>query len=132
MERDEYKSTNYELFILALSVLSIFNWLMHLLTLKEEVDEVVLLVDLVISFIFMADFIYRLKTAKSRSMYFLKQYGWLDLLGSIPLPQFRIARLGRVTRAVRLMKQFGVRNMLREFFGNPQGPLVPVKKRFFG
>jgi voltage-gated potassium channel len=102
MSRD-LKGTVYELFILLLSALSIFNAV--LVTISQIVGaggpatEVVLMVDAIIAPIFLADFLYRLKTADSRRDYFLHRFGWADLLAVLPL--LRILRVVRVVRVLR-------------------------------
>jgi len=122
--RDELKSTNYEVFILALSLLSLFNWISYFFLDDLEIERVVLLVDALLSLIFLADFAYRLLTAKSKSNYFIKQYGWLDLLSSLPFPQAKIFRIGRVIRIMRLLGEFGVRNTISEFLVKRAGSAV--------
>jgi voltage-gated potassium channel len=122
--RDELKSTNYEVFILALSLLSLFNWVSYFLIDDFEIEKVVLMVDGLLSLIFLADFAFRLLTAKSRRNYFFRQYGWLDLLSSLPFPQAKIFRLGRVIRITRLLSEFGLRNTLSEFLVKRAGSAV--------
>jgi voltage-gated potassium channel Kch len=115
---DELKGTNYEIFILVLSLLSLVNWVLYFVLRDPDVIRVIVLVDLLLSLIFLTDFSYRLFTAESKRHYFFRQLGWLDLLGSLPLPQLKIARLGRVVRALVLLRQLGLRQVLREFFRN--------------
>jgi len=64
----------------------------------------------VICFVFLADFAMRLKRAPTARQYFIRERGWLDLLGSIPsfgLVPFggllRLARLSRLARVTRLL-----------------------------
>lgn len=121
---EEFNKVNYELFIVALSLLSIFNWVLYFLPIADDVERVVVVVDLVLSFIFFIDFLYRLFTAESKRTYFIKQYGWLDLLGSLPFPQAKIARLGRVVRAIRLMRIYGFQNLIRDLLDNRSGSAV--------
>jgi len=118
---EEYKSTNYEIFILALSILSIVNWVSYFFIKDNDLLRVVTIVDLVLSIIFLGDFLYRLFTADSKRGYFFRQTGWLDLLSSLPFPQAKIFRLGRIIRVIRLMREFGFRNMIREFILNRAG-----------
>lgn len=115
---EELKGTNYEIFILVLSLLSLANWVLYFVLSDPDVIRVILLVDFLLSLIFLADFLFRLFTAESKSRYFFRQLGWLDLLGSIPLPQLKIARLGRVVRALVLLRQLGLRQVLGEFLHN--------------
>jgi len=114
----EFKNISYELFILALSILSILNIVLAIAFQEPQLTHIIFVIDLVLSFVFMGDFLYRLKTASSKRQYFIHQLGWLDLIGGLPLPQAKIARLARIIRAGRLMRQFGLRNMVREFIDN--------------
>ena len=120
-EQNEYKSANYELFILFLSILSIFNIFLGLIVRNPDLSAIIFSVDLILSFIFMADFLYRLFTASAKRHYFIKEWGWLDLLGSLPLPQAKIARLARIFRATRLMRKFGLRAMVQDFLRDRAG-----------
>jgi voltage-gated potassium channel Kch len=115
---NELKDTTYELFIGALSVLSIINLLLYYLLNDPVVSGVVAIIDGLLSLIFLADFLFRFFSADSKSRYFLSQFGWADLLASLPFPQAKILRLIRVFRAGRLMGKRGARQMLREFLGN--------------
>lgn len=111
-------SQSYELFILAFSIISIVNILILLLPTKTAVNEAINIINLFLSIIFMADFFYRLNNAKSKSYYFFKDLGWLDLLGSIPFGIARLFRIFRVFRAVKTIRKFGFRNMFEEFQNN--------------
>lgn len=124
-ERDEeFKDTNYELFILALSILSLVNWAFYFFLSDQQVIDVVRAVDLLLSLIFLADFLYRLFTAESKTNYFIRQYGWLDLLSGLPFPQAKIARAGRTVRAIRLMRRYGLRRMVYDFAHNQAGSAI--------
>jgi len=122
--RDELKSSNYEFFILALSILSLFNWVSYFIIDDFQIERVMLAIDMLLSLIFLVDFAFRLFTAKSKPNYFLKQYGWLDLLSSLPFPQAKILRLGRVIRITRLFSQYGLRRSFAEFLRNRAGSAV--------
>ena len=117
-QNEELKNTNYEIFILVLSLLSLVNWVLYFVLNNQDVIRVIYIVDLLLSLIFLADFLYRLFTAESKSRYFFRQLGWLDLLGSLPFPQAKIARLGRVIRAFLLLRELGIKHVLREFIPN--------------
>jgi hypothetical protein len=109
----EQKEVNsYELFIGALSVFSIFNIVLSLLAPDGAVRTVILIVDTGLCFVFFADFLGRLRGAESKSGYFLHQLGWLDLLGSLPFPGLRIARVFRVARVVRLVREVGMKTLI--------------------
>lgn len=103
----ELRNPGYELFILALSVLSIVNLVLLLpfSPLEGQQQDVVLIIDALLTIVFVSDFTYRLVKAESRRRYFLHEGGWLDLIGSLPL--LRIFRIFRVLRVSRLLREFG-------------------------
>ncbi len=123
---DELKSTSYELFIGALSVLSILNLVLYYLLPDDDVSKVILIMDGFLSLIFLADFFFRLLTTDSKSGYFLRGMGWADLLASLPLPQFKILRMFRILRVYRLGKDYGGARMIKEFFSNRGGSALLV------
>jgi voltage-gated potassium channel len=88
-------NTNYEIFILGVSLLSIFNLIFELLPIDPQVQNLLFILDIAITPIFMIDFLFRLFSAPSKTAYFFKRGGWLDLIGSLPFPQLRLARLTR-------------------------------------
>jgi len=105
----ELKNTGYEIFIGVLSILSIFNiFLIYAFVQDENLQNILQAMNAVLSGIFVLDFVYRLSTASSKSDYFFKQFGWADLLASIPLPQFKILRVFRLLRVYRLMRELGL------------------------
>lgn len=112
----ELKNIGYELFIGALSILSIVN-LILLVVLKDDsaLETVIGIMDVVITPIFLADFFYRLFTAPSKSTYFFRGFGWADLLSSLPFPNAKILRVFRLWRVIRLFLEFGFRNLVHEF-----------------
>lgn len=119
----ELKSTAYELFILLLSLVSIFNllidWLNYVYPVSPSTLDVVSIINGVLTVFFLFDFFYRLLTTSSKSHYFFKNWGWTDLLACIP--SFRIFRLFRIFRAIRLLRVFGLKNMVNEVVNNRAG-----------
>jgi voltage-gated potassium channel Kch len=118
--RGDLKGTNYELFILAVSLLSILNLALQLgLTLtghfRSQSWWLILYVDSTLTIIFVIDFVYRFKTAASKRSYMGRGGGVLDLLSC--LPQLRIFRIFRVVRAVRIIRALGGPRVLREMRG---------------
>ncbi len=112
----ELKNIGYELFIGALSILSILNSVLSLtFTEHDNLQTVLSILDSVVTPIFMADFLYRFFTAASRSRYFWLGFGWADLLSSLPFPQLKIMRIFRLIRVIRLLAEFGARRLLHEF-----------------
>ena len=119
----ELKSTGYELFILVLSLISIFDlaidFLGRLLNINQNTLDVIAIIDIILTIFFVIDFCYRIFTTDSKSGYFFKRWGWADLLACIPF--LRIFRLFRILRASRLMRQFGLKNMVNEVMNNRAG-----------
>jgi voltage-gated potassium channel len=105
--------TGFDVFVLALSVLSLVNIVLAILPLSEAVTDVVVLVDGVLCLVFLADFLLRLKRAPRKRTYLVGERGWLDLLGSLPFPGLRLARLFRMARVFRVVRRYGVRGVWR-------------------
>lgn len=111
----EVKAIGYELFIGALSVLSIFNLLFLYLVNDPDIANVIYIINGFMMPIFLGDFFYRLFTTRNKSDYFWRNFGWADLFSSLPFPQLKILRLFRLWRVVRLFTRFGARHLLTEF-----------------
>jgi voltage-gated potassium channel Kch len=117
----ELKNIGYEVFIGLLSILSILNMVLQVVFKDPSMDTVVLVMNAFFMPIFLGDFFYRLFTAESKSGYFFRNFGWADLLSSLPFPQFKILRVFRLWRVIRLMRNFGLRNLVREFVADRAG-----------
>jgi hypothetical protein len=111
----ELKSIGYELFIAALSILSIANMLLLLFVHNASLEYVIVTINAVMTPIFLGDFLYRFFTAESKSRYFWRKFGWADLLSSLPIPNAKILRLFRLWRVFRLFRAFGTRNLIDQF-----------------
>lgn len=117
----ELKGAGYEIFIGALSVLSILNLVLRYAVHDEGLDLVLLAMNGLLSLIFLGDFTYRLFTAESKTDYFFRQYGWADLLASLPLEQVKILRLFRLLRVARLMRDYGAKNIGKSLVADRAG-----------
>lgn len=117
-KRSELKGIGYELFIGSLSILSIANLLMLYFVQEPALAEVFLVINAIMFPIFLGDFLYRLFTAESSAGYFVRGFGWADLLSSLPFQQVKIFRLFRIWRVIRLFVRFGARNLVHEFIAN--------------
>lgn len=121
------RHSSWDIFVLCLSILSLAN--IALLLLLQHVDSrrVIFIIDGAICIVFLADFLLRLRAAESKRAYFLRGGGWLDLLGSIPVPGLRIARGYRVYHAWKEIRERGGtplwRDLVRE---RAQGALYIV------
>ena len=114
-EKRELKGIGYELFIGALSILSIVNLILLSVTRDPNLDTVLEIMNAIMFPIFLGDFLYRFFTAESRSHYFWRGFGWADLASSLPVAQLKILRLFRIWRVIRLFQAFGARNLVHEF-----------------
>jgi len=92
-QREIVVNASYEFFVLAIVIFSIINSLVLLLSQNSNTKSVILIIELGISLFLIVDFITRLIRARSKRNYFLRYYGWLDFLGSLPIPGFRLGRL---------------------------------------
>ena len=112
---DEYKGTGYEVFILLLSALSVINIVFYILPdLVPAATEIVSIIDLFISLVFIADFLLRFFTYDSKYNYFFKNWGWADLLSSVPFPIAKIFRLFRIIRIIYVMRKNGLGKIREE------------------
>lgn len=110
--RSELKNPSYEIFIGALSLLSIVNLVLIFVYADEQSMQLMLTVmNALFSLIFLADFLYRLCTAPSAFAYFFRHFGWADLLASLPFPHLKVLRIFRVVRVIRLMIELGMRKI---------------------
>jgi voltage-gated potassium channel len=107
--------TNYEIFILTLTLLSIVNLLLLLLPIDQDVKNLAYLIDVGITPIFLFDFFRRLIRAPSKGRYLIEGGGWLDCIGSLPFPVLRLARLYRMWHEYRMLRRLGMRHLWLTF-----------------
>jgi voltage-gated potassium channel len=124
------KSNSYTIFIFVLTIISLVVMVVMLLpNLSDETVKVLSFYDNLICAIFLIDFFYNLMNSPKKSDYFIKDRGWLDLLGSMPslglltnagkyAGLFRLARLSRLARIARLMKGGGKEALIKDVLAN--------------
>src|SRR4051812_30706581 len=117
----ELSNTGYEIFIGALSVLSLVNIVLLSLLRDEGLQTVVYAIDVLLSVVFLIDFLARLRRAPSRLDYVFRQFGWADLLASLPFPQVKILRVFRLIRVTRLLRRYGAGNIARSLIRDRAG-----------
>lgn len=117
----ELGNTGYEIFIAALSVLSLVNIVLASLLRDEATQTVVYTLDGLLSVVFLIDFLVRLRRAPSRVDYVFRQFGWADLLASLPFPQVKILRIFRLVRVARLLRRYGASNVGRSLIKDRAG-----------
>lgn len=108
-------NSRYEIFILALSTLSVVAVAVQMLaTLDSETRVVLQHADAAVCLVFFVDFLITLYRAPDRWRYFYT-WGWLDLLSSIPtLDAARWARLARITRVIRVLRGLRTAHLLTQ------------------
>ena len=67
------------------SLLSLANLVLVITLPLPESRQIIQICDVVLSGILLLDFGFRLSVAPSRRDYLIRQYGWLDLLVSLPV-----------------------------------------------
>lgn len=129
VDRGDLRSTTYEFFILAVSVLSIVNLVvLAVIEYRSQAWWLVSFIDVSLTIIFVIDFGLRFTSAPSKAHY-MRHGGVFDLLAC--LPGLRIFRLFRIVRAIRIVRKLGGPRVLRELrTGIASGTLYFVV--FFG
>jgi voltage-gated potassium channel len=117
----ELSNTGYEIFIGLLSVLSLVNIVLLSLLRDKGLQTVVYAIDVLLSIVFLIDFLARLRRATSRLDYVFRQFGWADLLASLPFPQVKILRVFRLIRVTRLLRRYGAGNIARSLIRHRAG-----------
>jgi len=121
-------SSPYELFIVALSLLSLVNIVLLALPIASDTKGALIVLEVIMSLIFIGDFVQRLVRSDSKAHYFFRKFGWLDLLGSLPVPGLRLLRIARVVHLVRDLRRKGGRRMVREISAG-RGDARPYQPR---
>jgi voltage-gated potassium channel len=122
-------SNAYNIFILVLTLLSLAVMVVMLLPISDATLKLLSVYDNLICVIFLIDFFLNLTGSPKKSDYFIKERGWLDLLGSIPslglftnvgkfAGLFRLARLSRLARIARLMKGENKKTLVKDILEN--------------
>jgi voltage-gated potassium channel len=119
-------STNaYQIFILVLTVLSLVIMVLLLVPLDTAVHELLRWYDNAICVIFLLDFGLSLRRAPVKRDYFIRERGWLDLIGSIPTlgffsftALFRLARLSRLARISRILRRQNDKDLVADVVKN--------------
>nr|WP_321349997.1 ion transporter [uncultured Methanoregula sp.] len=113
LDQQDLKDPGYEIFILLVSLLSVFNLAVSYIPgIDPDASNVIRIINFFLTVIFLADFLYRFITAGSKRYYFFRDWGWADLLASIPT--LRILRLFRVFKAYRMLEKYGARNIFHQ------------------
>lgn len=102
----------YSVFIIVLTLISLVIMVVMMFPLNNATIGLLQFYDTLICVIFLIDFFINLRAAPSKSHFFVKERGWLDLVGAVPTfgvvfkysSLLRLARLNRATRLARRMR----------------------------
>jgi len=122
-------SNAYNIFILVLTIQSLAVMVVLLLPLADATIKLLSIYDILICVIFLIDFFLNLHGASKKSDYFIKERGWLDLLGSIPslgpltnagkyMGLLRLARLSRLVRITRKLRGESKKTIVKDILEN--------------
>ena len=120
-EGNELKHAGYEIFVGILSSLSIVNIVLLYAVDDANLDAILTAMNVLISVIFLGDFTYRLLSADSKTDYVFRQFGWADLLASLPFAQAKILRVFRIARVFRLLRAYGAKRIVRSLVADRAG-----------
>ena len=109
--RAELGGSAYELFVGALSVLAVVNVVLYALLRDPATKTVVRITDVLLSLVFLLDFLLRLRRAPSKAGYFFRGFGWADLLSVFPYPAAKLLRLFHLQRAGVRLRRRGTRRI---------------------
>lgn len=110
-------SPAWEVFILGVSILSVLNLALVLVFRNRDLDQVFVIMDVLLTFVFLLDFSRRLVVARDRKAYLTKGYGWVDIIAAFPV--LRILRILWIVRMLRVMRRLGgPLKAFRAFFSN--------------
>lgn len=113
LDMQDMKDPGYEIFMVLVSILSVINIIITWLPgIDPDAIDVIVVINFFLTIMFLADFLYRFFTAESKRYYFFSDWGWADLLASIPA--LRILRLFRIFKAYRFLDKYGGRNIFRQ------------------
>lgn len=114
-QQRELKSIHYELFVILVTTLSLVNLVLgYAFRSVGGLQDVLWVMNRLLDLILFVDFAYRFLTATSRSGYFLRGFGWADLLASLPYPEAFVLRIFRLVRVTRLLREKGVGTVSRK------------------
>jgi voltage-gated potassium channel len=115
----------YLIFILVATLLALLIMVLALLPVDEATRTTLIVWDTVLCAIFVVDFLYNLTGSRPRSQYFVRERGWLDLIGSIPtfgiyrvLILLRLARVSRLWWIARRLGKQRRRELVADVLGN--------------
>jgi voltage-gated potassium channel len=96
---------NYEMFVAGLVIYQLVNSILWWFLRGDDSARVVIILSLVISLLMLVDFFYRLAKSPHKLRWFGAYYGFLLLIGSLPIPFISLARLIWYRLVIRRLKR---------------------------
>lgn len=114
--RETGRADGYQVFMLVLCLYALGALAIErVFQLPPGSDVILRWADYLVCVIFLADFLWSLWRAESRSRYFFT-WGWIDLLSSIPVVEsLRFGRVARVLRVLRVLRGFRATRLIATF-----------------
>ena len=110
-------SPAWEVFILGVSILSVFNLVVVWFPRNPDIDMVFVIMDIILTIVFLLDLGRRMVVADDVRRYLVQGWGWVDFLAAFPI--LRIFRLVRIVRLIRILQRLGgPLKAFRAFFSN--------------
>ena len=114
------KNTRFELAISVAVVASIAIMALETFALPAQMKDALLIADVMLSLAFVAEYLFRIATAKNKRGYVTSFYGIIDLVAISPIfihaaASVRVLRLLRVLRILRLLKLKRYNNALERY-----------------
>jgi voltage-gated potassium channel len=113
VDSDRGWPTSFEIFVFAVSILSVINIVLLILPIKSAQKDVIRIIDAVLCSVFLLDFAIRYRNSSNKRVYMLRGGGWLDFLGSLPLTWLRLFRSIRMWRVARGLRKMGGKGFYR-------------------
>lgn len=83
-----FTNPNWSAFVLLVTLLSLLNSFLMLLPLPGDAKTVLWIVNIGITTVLWADFVYLLRRSKNNRYFMIQERGWMVLLGSLPFMRF--------------------------------------------
>lgn len=113
--KEEHDATiinaSYKTFVFLITLLSIINSILFLFFVDPDIRTVLQIVDSGICIFLLIDFFVSFSKTRDRRRYFFDFFGWMDLLGSLPVTGFRFFRLFRTALVFRKVKKTDIQKM---------------------
>jgi len=113
-DREIVININYEMFVLALVVMSLVNWVLILVMAPSAAQaQVIWIMNFGLSVFLLLDFAQRVWHHPQRRLFVGRRGGWMLLLGSLPVPLAGVFRLVWAWLAVRRLRSSDFRQMTK-------------------